>query len=335
MKHRIHFLRRRRAFITLLGGAAAAWPLAARAQQPAMPVIGILAVASPEANAIRLRAIREGLRTAGYVEGQNVKIEYRWAEAHSGRLRALAAELVSRQVAVIVASSTPSALAAKAATGEIPIVFGIAIDPVELGLVASLNRPGGNVTGVTSLNIEVAPKRLELMHELLPSVTSMALLVNPAVPALAEPVSRSSQAAAQALGLQLHAVHASSDRDFDAVFERLIQLRAGALVIGPDNLFTIHKEQLAKLTVRDAIPAIYQYREFAAAGGLMSYGTSETEYYRLVGTYAGRVLKGDKPADLPVQQATKVELFLNLKTAKALGITVPLPLSGRADEVFE
>jgi putative tryptophan/tyrosine transport system substrate-binding protein len=325
---------RRRDFIILLGGASAAWPLAARAQQ-AMPVIGILAVATPEANAIRLRAIREGLRTAGYVEGQNVKVEYRWAEAHTGRLRALAAELVSRQVAVIVTSSTPAALAAKAATGEIPVVFGIAFDPVELGLVASLNRPGGNLTGVTSLNIEVAPKRLELMHELLPSVTSMALLVNPAVPALAEPVSRSSQAAAQALGLQLHAVHASSDRDFDAVFERLIQLRAGALVIGPDNLFTIHKEQLAKLTVRHAIPAISQYREFAAAGGLMSYGTSETEYYRLVGTYAARVLKGDKPADLPVQQSTKVELFLNLKTAKALGITVPLPLSGRADEVFE
>jgi putative ABC transport system substrate-binding protein len=325
---------RRREFITLLGGAAS-WPLAASAQQATMPVIGILAMAAPEANAIRLRAIREGLRTAGYVEGQNVKIEYRWAEPPTGRLPVLAAELVNRQVAVIVASGTPAALAAKAATGEIPIVFGIAIDPVELGLVASLNRPGGNVTGVTSLNIEVAPKRLELMHELLPSVTSMALLVNPAVPALAEPISRSSQAAAQALGLQLHAVHASSDRDFDAVFERLIQLRAGALVIGPDNLFTVHKEPLAKLTVRHAIPAIYQYREFTAAGGLMSYGTSETEYYRLVGTYAGRVLRGDKPADLPVQQSTKVELFLNLKTAKALGITVPLPLSGRADEVIE
>jgi ABC-type uncharacterized transport system substrate-binding protein len=325
---------RRRAFITLLGGAAVAWPLVASAQQT-MPVIGILAVAAPEANTIRLRAIREGLRTVGYVEGQNVKVEYRWAEAHTGRLPALAAELVSRQVAVIVASSTPAALAAKAATGEIPIVFGIAFDPVDLGLVASLNRPGGNVTGVTSLNIEVAPKRLELMHELVPSVTSMALLVNPAVPALAEPVSRSSQAAAQALGLQLHIVHASSDHDFDAIFERLIELHVGALVIGPDNLFTIHKEQLAKLTVRHAIPAISQYREFVAAGGLMSYGTSETEYYRLVGTYAGRALKGDKPADLPVQQSTKVELFLNLKTAKALGITVPLPLSGRADEVIE
>jgi putative ABC transport system substrate-binding protein len=306
-----------------------------RARSRRLPVIGILAIGAPEANAIRLRAIREGLRTAGYVKGQNVKIEYRWAELHSGQLPAVAADLVSRQVAVIVASSTPAVLAAKAATDEIPIVFGIATDPVELGLVASLNRPGGNVTGVTSLNVEVAPKRLELMHELLPSVTSMALLINPAVPALAEPISRSSQAAAQALGLQLHPVQASNDRDFDAVFDRLIQFRAGALVIGPDNLFTIHKEQLAKLTVRHAMPAIYQYREFAAAGGLMSYGTSETEYYRLVGTYAGRVLKGDKPADLPVQQSTKVELFLNLKTAKALGITVPLPLSGRADEVIE
>jgi putative tryptophan/tyrosine transport system substrate-binding protein len=326
---------RRRDFILLGGVVAAAWPLAARAQQATMPMIGILAMAAPEANAIRLRAIREGLRTLGYSEGQNVKIEYRWAEPHTGRLPALAAELVDRQVAVIVASGTPAALAAKAATGEIPIVFGIAADPVEVGLVASLNRPGGNVTGVTSLNMEVAPKRLELMHELLPSVTSMALLVNPAVPALAEPVSRSSQAAAQALGLQLHIVHASSDRDFDAIFERLIKLHVGALVIGPDNLFTIHNEQLAKLTVRHAVPAIYQYREFAAAGGLMSYGTSETEYYRLVGIYAGRVLKGDKPADLPVQQSTKVELFLNLRIAKALGITVPLPLSGRADEVIE
>ena len=326
---------RRRQFLTLLGGAAAAWPLAARGQERAMPVIGILAVAAPEANAIRLNAFREGLRTAGYVEGQNVKIEYRWAEAHTGRLPALAAELVSRQVAVIVTSSTPAVLAAKAATGEIPIVFGTGADPVELGLVASLNRPGGNVTGVTSLNQEVAPKRLELMHELLPSVNSMALLVNPAVPATAEPDSRSSQAAAHALGLKLHTVHASSDRDFDAVFERLTQLRVGALVIGPDTFFTSRSGQLAKLTVRHEMPAIYQFREFARAGGLMSYSSSEPEYYRLVGAYAGRVLKGDKPADLPVQQSTKVELFLNLKTAKSLGITVPLPLSGRADEVFE
>jgi ABC-type uncharacterized transport system substrate-binding protein len=326
---------RRREFIFTLGGAAAAWPLAARAQQ-AVPVIGILAGAAPEANAIRLRAFREGLRTAGYVEGQNVKIEYRWAEAHTGRLPELAAGLVRDRVAVLVAAGgAASALAAKAATREIPIVFGTGADPVEVGLVASLNRPGGNVTGVTSLNLELAPKRLELLHELLPSVTSMALLVNPAVPALAEQVSRSSQAAAQALGLQLHTVHASSDRDFGAVFERLTQLRVGALVIGPDTFFTSHSEQLAKLTVRHEMPAIYQFREFAAAGGLMSYASSETEYYRLVGTYAARVLNGDKPADLPVQRSTKIELFLNLKTAKALGITVPLPLSGRADEVIE
>ena len=327
---------KRRDFITLIGGAAVAWPLAARAQQLGVPVVGILAVASPEANAIRLRAFREGLSTAGYVEGQNINIEYRWAEAYTGRLPELAARFVEEQVAVLVtAGGTSAALAAKAATASIPIVFGIAANPVDLGLVASLNRPGGNVTGVTSLNIEVAAKRLELLHELLPSVTTMGLLVNPAVPALAAPVSRISQAAAHSLGLHLHVVHASSDRDFDAVFEKLIQIHAGALVIGPDNLFTAHSEQLAMLTVRHALPAVYEFRKFAAAGGLMSYGSSETEYYRLVGTYAGRVLKGDKPANLPVQQSTKVELVLNLKTAKALGVTVPLPVSGRADEVIE
>src|SRR5262245_32638352 len=320
---------KRREFITLLGGAAAAWPLAARAQQ-ALPVVGILAVTSPEANATRMRAFREALSAAGYVDGQNVQIKYRWAEAHTGRLPELAAQLAQDQVAVLVAAGgTASALAAKAATATIPIVFGIGADPVDVGLVASLNRPGGNVTGVTNLNIEVAPKRLELLHELLPSVTTMALLVNPAVPALAGPVSRLSQAAAQSLGLQLHVVSASSDRDFDAVFEKLTQLRAGALVIGPDNLFSTHSKQLAALAVRHALPAVYGFRQFAAAGGLMSYGSSETEFYRLVGTYVGRVLKGDKPADLPVQRSTKVELIINLKTANALGITVPLPLIGR------
>src|SRR6516225_4372783 len=324
----------RRELIAVLGGAAA-WSLAARAQQP-IPVIGLLSTVSPDANAIRLRAFREGLRTAGYVEGQNVKIEYRWAEADTGRLPELAGELVRDRVAVLVtAGGTASALAAKAATGEIPIVFGIGADPVDVGLVASLNRPGGNVTGVTNLNIEVAPKRLELLHELLPSATIMALLVNPAVPALAEPTSRVSQAAAQALGLQLHILHASNESDFDAIFENLIQLHADALVIGPDNLFSAHSEQLAALAVRHALPAVYEFRRFAAAGGLMSYGSSETEYYRLVGTYVGRVLKGDKPADLPVQQSTKVELIINLKTANALGITVPLPLLARADEIFE
>jgi putative ABC transport system substrate-binding protein len=327
---------KRRAFMTLLGGTAAGWPLAARAQQPTMPVVGILAIASPEAIALRLRAFREGLRVAGYEEGQNVSIQYRWAEPQTDRLPELAAQLVRDQVAVLVAAGgTASALTAKAATASIPIVFGIAADPVGVGLVASLNRPGGNVTGVTSLNMEVAPKRLELLHELLPSTTIMALLVNPAVPAIAEPAARTSQEAAQALGLQLHVVHASSERDFDAVFESLIQLRVGALVIAPDNFFTAHSQQLAALTVRHALPAVYEFHQFTAAGGLMSYGSSETEYYHLIGTYAGRILKGDKPADLPVQQSTKVELVINLKTAKALGITFPLTLLGRADEVIE
>jgi putative tryptophan/tyrosine transport system substrate-binding protein len=327
---------RRREFMTLLGGTVAGWPLAARAQQPTMPVVGILAIASPEAITLRLRAFREGLRVAGYEEGQNVSIQYRWAEPQTDRLPELAAQLVRDQVAVLVAAGgTASALTAKAATASIPIVFGIAADPVGVGLVASLNRPGGNVTGVTSLNMEVAPKRLELLHELLPSTTIMALLVNPAVPAIAEPAARTSQEAAQALGLQLHVVHASSERDFDAVFKSLIQLQVGALVIAPDNFFTAHSQQLAALTVRHALPAVYEFHQFTAAGGLMSYGSSETEYYHLIGTYAGRILKGDKPADLPVQQSTKVELVINLKTAKALGITFPLTLLGRADEVIE
>jgi putative tryptophan/tyrosine transport system substrate-binding protein len=326
---------KRREFISLLSGAAA-WPLALHAQQPAMPVVGILATASAEDNAIRLRAFREALRTAGFVEGQNVSTEYRWAEAHSGQLPELAAELVRRQVAVLVAAGgTASALVAKAATASIPIIFAIAPDPVALGLVASIRRPGGNVTGVTDLNVEVLPKRLELLRELLPSVTIMGLLVNPAVPALAEPALRISQAAAAALGLQLHVLHASSERDFDAIFEKLIELHAGALVIAPDNLFNAHIGQLAALALRHALPAVYEFRRFVAAGGLISYGSSETEFYGLVGNYAGRILKGDNPADMPVQQSTKIELIISLKTAKALGITVPLPLSGRADEVIE
>jgi ABC-type uncharacterized transport system substrate-binding protein len=327
---------KRREFITLLGGAAVACPIAARSQQPKLPAIGFLGSASPDAYTIRLRAFHEGLRATGYAEGNNVNIEYRWAEAHNDRLPELAAQLVRQQVAVLVAAGgTASALAAKAATASIPIVFGIGADPVAVGLVASLNRPGGNATGVTSLNIEVGPKRLELLRELLPSATQVALLVNPADPALAEPASRASQAAADALGLQLRVLHASSAGDFDTVFATLIRLHAAGLVIGADNFFTTHSEQLAALTVRHALPAIYQFREFTAAGGLMSYGSSEPEYYRLIGTYAGRILKGDKPADLPVQQSTKVELIVNLKTAKAFGLTVPLPLLGRADEVIE
>ena len=326
----------RRHFIALLGGAAATWPFAARAQRPSLPVIGFLGSASPDEYTIRLRAFRQGLKDAGYVEGENVVIEYRWAEAHTDRLPALAAQLVNRQAAVIVAAGgTASALAAKAATASVPIVFGIAADPVAIGLVASLNRPGGNVTGVTSLNVEVGPKRLELVRELLPSATIMAVLVNPATPALAEPFTRALQAAAGALGLQLHVLHASKEDEFDTVFATLAQLRAGALIIAPDNFFTAQSKQLAALSLRHAVPAIYQFDEFAAAGGLMSYGSSETEYYRLVGIYAGKILKGEKPGDLPVQQSTKVELIINLRTAKALGLAVPMSLLGRADEVIE
>jgi putative tryptophan/tyrosine transport system substrate-binding protein len=326
----------RREFITLLGGAAAAWPLAARAQQPAMPVIGFLSTASPRLYEHRLRPFREGLKEAGYVEGRNVEIDYRWAEAQDNRLPVLAAELVQRRVAVIVAAGgTPSAVAAKAATTTIPIVFGVAVDPVEVGLVASLNRPGGNVTGVTNLNVEVGPKRLELLHELLPSVTVIAVLVNPASPAIAELFLRSMQAAAHTLGLKLHVLHASTERDFDTAFATLVQLRAGALVISPEILYNARIEQLAALTVRHAVPAIYQYRQFVAAGGLLSYGSDEREYYRQVGSYVGRILKGEKPGDLPVQQATKVELIINLKTAKALGLDVPDSLLARADEVIE
>jgi putative ABC transport system substrate-binding protein len=325
----------RREFIALIGGAAA-WPLAAHAQQPAMPVIGFLSSASPDIYANRLRTFRRGLNEAGYVEGQNVEIDYRWAEGKNDRLPALATQLVQRRVAVIVAAGgTPSAVAAKAATTTIPIVFAVAIDPVAAGLVTSLNRPGGNVTGVANMNVEVGPKRLELLHELLPSVTVIAILVNPASPAIAEPFARSLQAAARKLGLQVQVLYASTERDIDAAFAALVQRRAGALIISPDTFFNSRSEQLAALAVRHALPAIYQYRPFVTAGGLLSYGTDETEYYRLVGAYAGRILKGEKPGDLPVQQSTKVEMIINLKTAKALGLTVPLPLLGRADEVIE
>jgi putative ABC transport system substrate-binding protein len=327
---------RRREFITLLGGATASWPVAGRAQQTAMPLIGILGTASPEANSGRLRAFYDGLQVAGFKEGQNVKSEYRWAEEGSGQIPEMAAQLLDHKVAVLVAAGgTLTALAAKAATTSVPIVFGIAGDPVGLGLVATLNRPGGNLTGVTSLNVEVAPKRLELLHELLPSITSIGLLVSPAVPAFSGPIIRMSQAFADAAGLRLHVLNARSEADFDGVFESLIKLQVGALVIAPDNLFTAHSEQLAALTVRHALPAIYEFYRFAAAGGLMSYGSSETEYYRLIGSYAGRILRGDTPADLPVQQSTKVELIINLKTAKVLGLTIPLPLLGRADEIIE
>lgn len=329
---------RRREFISVFGGAAASSvlsPVAARAQQAAIPVIGFLAPNSAESDAYRAKAFRQGLNESGYVEGQNVGIDYRWADGHYDRLPAMAADLVQRRVTVIAATSTPAALAAKAATSTIPIVFEAATDPVKLGLVTSLNRPGGNLTGVTQLAEEVAPKRLELLHELLPAAHVMALLVNPTDPVLAEPQARQALSVAGTLGLELHVLTASTERDFDPVFEKLVELRAGALVIGGDAFFTSHSEQLAALALHHSMPAVYQWREFAAAGGLMSYGSNITETHRLAGIYAGRILKGDKPADLPVQQATKIELYINLKTAKALGINFPLTLLGRADEVIE
>ena len=326
---------KRREFITLIGGAAAAWPLAARAQQPAMPVIGFLNSASAQGAAKQLAAFLKGLGENGYVEGRNVAIEYRWAESQFDRLPAMMADLVHRQVAVIAATTTPAALAAKTVTTTIPIVFETGTDPVQLGLVTSLNRPGGNITGVSQLIVEVAPKRLELLHELVPTARVMGLLVNQAAPALAQAQLRAVQSAADTLGLELQVLNSSSEHDFDAAFEKLIRLRAGGLVISADSVFLRGMEQLAVLTIRHAVPAIYQYREFAAAGGLMSYGPDITESYRMAGIYTGRILKGEKPADLPVQQVTKIELYINLKTAKALGITVPLPLSGRADELFE
>ena len=327
---------KRRQFITLLGGAAAAWPLAARAQQPAMPVIGFLGSASPDRWAGRMRAFHQGLSETGYAEGRNVAIEYRWAEGQNDRLGPLAAELVGRQVTVIVTpGSTPAALAAKAATTTIPIVFEVASDPVELGLVTSLARPGGNITGVTSLNAEVGPKRLELLHELVRTVTVVGLLVNPTNPNLTELTTKNLHAAARSLGLKMHILHASADRDFDTVFATLNQLRAGALVIGTDPFFSSRLEQLATLTARHAVPTVYQFREFTAAGGLMSYGGSLTDTFRAAGVYTGRILKGDKPAYLPVQRTTKVELFLNLRTAKVLGLEVPRTLIARADDVIE
>ena len=325
----------RRTFISGVAGGFLATARMAHAQQPALPVIGFLGSESPALFTSPLRMFRQGLSETGYVEGQNVAIEYRWAGGQNDRLPALAADLVRRQVSVIAApGTTPAALAAKAATTTIPIVFFTAGDPVALGLVASLNRPGANLTGATSLGGELAPKRLELLHQLIPTATVMAVLVNPSNPALAESTARELQEAARRLGLRLHILYASSERDFEPVFAALVQLRATALVIAIDSFFTGRREQLGALALRHGIPAIYQYRDFAAAGGVMSYG-GNLEPYRLVGLYTGRILKGEKPADLPVQQITRVELIINLKTAKALGLSAPPRLLALADEVIE
>ncbi len=327
---------KRREFITLLGSAAAAWPLAALAQQPAMPVVGFLNAASPDLFAHVVRAFHLGLSETGYVEGRNVAIEYRWAENQYDRLPELAAELVRRRVSVITTgSATLAALAAKAATTTIPIVFLTGADPVQFGLVASLNRPGGNLTGVTTLNTEMTPKRLQVLRELLPTTTIMAVLVNPTnAPATVETEVRQVQAAAHTLGLQMvHVLQASTERDLDSAFSTLIQRRAGGLVISADTFFSGKSVELAALASRHAVPTISPYRDFVTAGGLMSYGGSVTELYRLAGVYTGRILKGEQPADLPVQQVTKVQLAINLKTAKALGLTVPTSLI--ADEIIE
>jgi putative ABC transport system substrate-binding protein len=324
---------KRREFIAGLGSAAA-MPLAVMAQQPTLPVIGFLDGRSAEHSVHLVAAFRQGLHDAGYVEGRNAVLEYRWADGEYHRLPALAADLVRRRVAVIATSGNASTLAAKTATAMIPIVFNTGADPVQTGLIASLNRPGGNVTGVTSLGVELGPKRLELIHELVPAAAGMALLVNPAN-RTSEIHVRNAQAAARARGRELQILQASTEREIDMAFASLVQLKTGGLVIAPESFFNSRSHQLAALTVRYAVPAIYSYREFVAAGGLMSYGGSITESYRQVGNFVGRILKGEKPADLPVQQSVRAELFVNLKTAKALGVTVPLALLGRADEVIE
>ena len=323
----------RREIIAMLGGAAA-WPVTARAQQMAMPVVGFLSARSAKTSGYLVEAFRKGLGETGYVEGQNVVIDYRYAEGQYDQVPMLAADLVRRQVAVIAASDLSGALAGKAATTTIPIVFTIGTDPIKSGLVASLSRPGSNITGVTNLNTELAPKRLELMHELVPTASNFGLLVNPTNLGTKEYL-REVETAAGTLGLQLHGLNASTDREIDAAFAILAQLRAGGLVIEADAFFTSRSELIVALALRHAIPTIYQFREFAAVGGLMSYGGSITNSHYAVGVYTGRILKGEKAADLPVQQSTKVELIINLRTAKVLGLTVPLALLTRADEVIE
>jgi putative tryptophan/tyrosine transport system substrate-binding protein len=317
---------KRRVFMMLVGGTAAAsisWPLATRAQR-AMPVIGFLNGSSPDGYAPMVAAFRQGLKEAGYVEGQNVAIEYRWADGHYDRLPDLAADLVRHQVSVIAATSTPANLVAKKATSTIPIVFTTGSDPVQIGLVANLSRPGGNVTGVSQINVEISPKRLELAHGLMPAATAMTLLVNPSDPPRAEDLTK-----------EVHILRATTEAQIEAAFAGLAKLKTGVLVIGSDSYFSSKSQLLAELSLRYAVPSIFENSEFVNAGGLMSYSGNIKESYRWAGLYTGRILKGDKPADLPVQRVTKVELIVNLKTAKALDMTIPLSLLGRADEVIE
>jgi putative tryptophan/tyrosine transport system substrate-binding protein len=325
---------KRREFISLIGGAAAVWPLAARAQQPTIPVIGFLNGTSAQGYGHFVSSFRQGLIETGYIEGQNVTIEYRWAEGHYERLPALAADLVGLRVAVLVATSTPANVIAKKATTEIPVVFTTSSDPVELGLVASLDRPGGNLTGAVTLNVEVVSKRLELLHEMVPTATVVAVLVNPTNPN-ARIQSAALQAAAHTIGLQIETLNATTESEIDAAFAQLAERRTGALLVDTDAFLFSRRAQLVGLAKRNAISAIFDRREYAEAGGLVSYGGSVEDVYRLAGVYTGRILKGEKPADLPVIQSTKLQLIVNLKTANTLGMTVPPSLLARADEVIE
>jgi len=326
---------RRREFITLLGGGGIVRKKTVRAQQPAMPVIGVLGAPSPAPYARYVAAFHQGLKEAGYVEGQNIAVEYRWAEGRYERLPAMAADLISRRVAVIVPiGGAPAAVAAKAATSTVPVVFTMTADPLELGIVASINRPGGNITGVAMMGVELEAKRLELLRELVPAAPLIAMLVNPSN-AQAETQSREVQKVARAIGQQVLILSASTERELETVFATLVQERVGALLVGADTFFTSQPTSFAVLTARHAIPAIYPWRSHVDAGGLMSYGASLLDSYRQAGVYTGRILNGAKPADLPILQPTKFELVINLKTAKAIGLTVPPTLLARADEVIE